>query len=74
MVMGLAHDHVTSKCQLRLDTGCPSPCRVLSSLYFVASHISFLFLFVIPVDCEFGEGEEARKLNIFSFCHSLALA
>lgn len=38
---------------------------MLSSLYLAASDISFLFLFVIPVDCELGEGGAARKL-IFS--------
>ena len=69
----LAHGHVTSKCQLRLDTGHPAPCRAFSSLCLVASNISFLFLFVIPVDCELGGGEGARKLDVFSFCHSLLL-
>lgn len=39
---------------------------MLSSLYLAASDISFLFLFVIPVDCELGEGGAARKLDIFS--------
>lgn len=63
--MELAHGHVTSKCQLRLDTGLPAPCRVVSSLCLVGSDISFLFLFVIPVDCELGEGEGARKLISF---------
>ena len=46
---------------------------MVSSLCLVASDISFLFLFVIPVGCELGEGEGARKLDIFSFCHPLLL-
>lgn len=56
---------MTGKCQLRLDTGLPTPCRELSSLYLTVSDTSLLFLFVISVVCELGEGETARKLDIF---------
>ena len=46
---------------------------MFSSLCLVAFNVGFLFLFVIPVDCELGGGEGARKLDIFPFCHSLLL-
>lgn len=53
--------HGSSKCQLRLDTGLTIPCTVLSSLYIALSHPTLLFLFVISVICELGEGETVRK-------------
>lgn len=61
--------------QPRLDAGLPTPSRVLLPLlYLGASDTSFLFLFVIPVDSELGEGKSAGKLVLLSFGHSLTPA
>lgn len=63
--MGLVQGYMTSKCQLRLHTGLPTTCRILSSLYLAVSDTSLLFLFVISVDLNLMRVRQPGNLIFF---------